>query len=517
MRKMSFIFLAFSILISILFFIFVSISSGISALVIAVFGFVLLIYSDINSLSSMKQICHYMDETLNGSQEFPARTTGRFIPMANKLHNISDRINNLFIGFNSAHIHISTIAQDMSKVQMSLNSNVQIVNDKLNGVSHQMIDLQKTAESVNGMCDNSKVAAEKCLEKTNLCSSAMDNNIEKMREMEKTVDDMVATVNEFVGYSNEIKNSIQGIEDIADQTNLLALNAAIESARAGELGRGFAVVADEVRKLAEKTTSFTAEIEKVVSKLYEKTEGISLQANINADQVKDAIDITVNTSKIVDEIRQETGNMLQATNTIVGAIHGQYESIGAINNSVTEIYSENNTALKRTSESLILGSNLGDIANELKTLAGTYSSKDISLDNYITFTSELSVDYKPMDDQHKKWIELFNKIYKAHTTGASQSEVMGVIKDLVDYTVWHFGFENKMMEKYNFKTYDNHKMQHDDILKQVQDIYKQLENGDEILIVNILEFLKKWLINHILKTDLVLGKYLTSINAEPVR
>ena len=78
-------------------------------------------------------------------------------------------------------------------------------------------------------------------------------------------------------------------------------------------------------------------------------------------------------------------------------------------------------------------------------------------------------------------------------------------------------FENKMMEKYNFKTYDNHKMQHDDILNQVQDIYKQLENGDEILIVNILEFLKKWLINHILKTDLVLGKYLTSINAEPVR
>ena len=517
MHKTTLAFLIISIIISILFFIFASISSGISALIITIFGFSILLYSDYNSLSSMKQICNYMDETLNGSQESPAKTKGRFIPMANKLHNISDRINNLYIGFNSAHIHISTIAQDMLKVQMSLNNNVQLVNDKLNSVSHQMVDLQHTAESVNGMCDESKAAAETCLEKTNQCSKAMDNNIIKMREMEKTVDEMVATVDEFVGYSNEIKNSIQGIEDIADQTNLLALNAAIESARAGELGRGFAVVADEVRKLAEKTTSFTAEIERVVSQLYEKTEGISMQANINAEQVKETIDITINTSKIVDEIRHETSNMLQATNTIVGAIHGQYESIGTINTSVSDSYSENNVALKRTSESLILGNNLSDIAGELKNLTGSYSSKDISLDNYVTFTSELSVSYEPMDNQHKKWIDLFNRIYQAHIKGENESSVRQVIKDLVDYTVWHFGFEDKMMEKYNFKTFESHKMQHDDILEQVQEIYRQLENGEEILIVNILEFLKKWLTNHILKTDLVLGRYLQSINAEPVK
>ena len=517
MRKITLLFLIISLIVSVIFFIIFGIPSGISALIITIFGFVLLILSDIKSNFSIKSISMYMDNALNGSQEVPAKANGVYIPMAEKLHSISEKITNLYIGFNSAHIHISTIAQDMSKVQLSLNSNVQNVNDRLNGVSHQMVDLQKTAESVNGMCDNSKVAAEKCLEKTNMCSNAMDNNIGKMREMEQTVDDMVATVNEFVDYSNEIKNSIQGIEDIADQTNLLALNAAIESARAGELGRGFAVVADEVRKLAEKTTSFTAEIAKVVSKLHEKTEGISMQANINAEQVKDAINITIDTSKIVDEIRQETSNMLQATNTIVGAIHGQYESIGTINNSVSEIYSENNVALKRTSESLILGSNLGDIANELRSLTGTYSSKEISLNNYMTFTSELSVGYDALDAQHKRWIDLFNRIYMAHVNNESEFEVKKVIKDLADYTVWHFGFENKMMETYNYKTYREHRAQHDDILDQVSKIYEQLENGDEILIVNILEFLKKWLINHILKTDLILGRYLSSINAAPVK
>ena len=240
---------------------------------------------------------------------------------------------------------------------------------------------------------------------------------------------------------------------------------------------------------------------------------ISSQVNINADQVKEAIGITMDTGAIVIDIRDETNGMLDITKNIVKAMNDQYEGIGNITKSIEKVYEENGVALNRTLESQKLGNNLDNIAVEMKESSKGYAASE---GQFMSFTSALSVGYNPIDEQHIRWIDLINAVYNSLSLGSSKEQLGMVLKDLVDYTVWHFGFENKMMAEYNYPDKESHMKLHRDFIAEIKKLESRYDSGEDIMGVNVLEFLKDWLSDHIMKIDTRLGAYLESKGAKPV-
>lgn len=121
---------------------------------------------------------------------------------------------------------------------------------------------------------------------------------------------------------------------------------------------------------------------------------------------------------------------------------------------------------------------------------------------FINWSDNLSTGVTLFDNDHKKLVALANELHESITVGAQQTALEPILNELVKYTVFHFGHEEGMMIQYAYPAYAKHKKEHDALVEKVQDYYNQVREGKTTISLSLIGFLKDWLVNHIMGSDM---------------
>ncbi|WP_241238891.1 bacteriohemerythrin [Colwellia sp. Arc7-635] len=127
--------------------------------------------------------------------------------------------------------------------------------------------------------------------------------------------------------------------------------------------------------------------------------------------------------------------------------------------------------------------------------------KKVTDTNEIVWKDDYSVGIDSLDNDHKKLINLLNQFSTAYDYAMSEEYERQALKDLIDYTKYHFDREEQLLEQHHYPDVVAHKAQHKKMIEQVDgfmDLYN--EKGHDAL-NEISLFLSNWLINHINGTD----------------
>jgi hemerythrin-like metal-binding protein len=132
---------------------------------------------------------------------------------------------------------------------------------------------------------------------------------------------------------------------------------------------------------------------------------------------------------------------------------------------------------------------------------------------FIGWDSAFSVGVKRFDEEHQKLFGYVNKLHIGLVSSDSLSEMGKLLDGLIEYTVNHFAHEEQLMTENGYPDLAAHKTEHGELVKKVSEFKSRYEQGKASFSLELMSFLKDWLLYHIRGTDM---KYKSYFNAKGI-
>lgn len=123
---------------------------------------------------------------------------------------------------------------------------------------------------------------------------------------------------------------------------------------------------------------------------------------------------------------------------------------------------------------------------------------------------EFKTGIEMVDNEHKMLFEIADKTYmllKNEFVIDKYDRIVNLIGELKGYAAMHFRDEEEYMKSINYKKMFTQKIDHDNFIKKLNEIdLKDLDANQEEYILELLDFINEWLVNHILEKDKLIAQ-----------
>lgn len=438
------------------------------------------------------------------------------------------KLGRVFSSIVSETMGLSSSSNDLFSVSNQLTESVQGMSDRSLAVAAAAEEMSSNMNSVAAASEQSASSITMVAAATEEMTATVQNiaqSLEKARVISREAVAKAKDASEQVRHlgsaAADISKVTEVITEISEQTNLLALNATIEAARAGEAGKGFAVVANEIKELARQTAQATLDIKNKVQGIQESTDGTSDEINEISKVITDVDDIVGTVATAVNEqsiATREIATHVSQASIGIQEVNVNVSQCSLVSNEVAKdiAYVSSIAGTIRTGSQQVNDNarELSTMATQVKSMMTSFTIPDLSQDqaaghageektipDLIVFDHSIRLNIPEIDKQHKKLVDLVNQLHKCMKLRQGKQRSLVILNELTEYTTTHFGYEEQLMREHKYKDLANHTVKHVELTRKVEEFRNAFAKGNAMLNMDLMDFLKDWLVNHIKGMD----------------